>query len=149
MISGRKLLQVGFEKFGWVSYTTDTRVSKFVNYLQEGKIYATKCNECGLVAFPPRAHCVRCLSSNFEWKELSGDCALITYTKVDAAPSMFKDQAPYTLGLAEFTEGPKVFAWIDKTIPEDQIAIGMKLKLIATTLPSSRVSYVFTKVKEI
>jgi uncharacterized OB-fold protein len=139
---------VGFEKFGWISYASQTRVSKFVDYLQEGKIYATKCNECGLIEFPPRAHCVRCLSSNFEWKELPGDCALITYTKVDAAPSMFKDQTPYTLGLAEFPEGPKVFAWIDKSIPEDQIVTGMKLKLCATRLPNSGVSYVLTKPKE-
>ena len=77
-----------------------------------------------------------------------GDCVLVTYTKVDAVPSMFKDQAPYTLGLAEFLEGPKVFAWIDKSMPDDQIEIGMKLRLIATKLPNSRVSYVLTRVNE-
>lgn len=101
--------------------------------------------ECGYVQFPPRAHCVRCLSNNFEWKELSGGCVLITYTKVDATPSMFKGLAPYLLGLAEFPEGPKVFAWIDKTIPEDQIGIGMKLKLKATTLVNGNLSYSLTK----
>jgi len=139
---------VSFEQFGWVSYASNTRVSKFVDYLQEGRIYATKCNECGQVEFPPRAHCVRCLSTNFEWKELLGDCTLITYTKVDAAPSVFRDQAPYTLGLAEFSEGPKVFAWIDKSITEAEVAIGMKLKLITTELPNRRVSYLLTKAKE-
>lgn len=70
---------------------------------------------------------------------------LITYTKVDATPSMFKDQAPYLLGLAEFPEGPKVFSWIDKTIPEDQISIGMKLKLNATKLVNGNLSYVLAK----
>ena len=139
---------MSFEQFGWVSYASNTRVSKFVDYLQEGRIYATKCNECGQVEFPPRAHCVRCLSTNFEWKELLGDCTLITYTKVDAAPSVFRDQAPYTLGLAEFSEGPKVFAWIDKSITEAEVAIGMKLKLITTELPNRRVSYLLTKAKE-
>jgi len=139
---------VSFEQFGWVSYASNTRVSKFVDYLQEGRIYATKCNECGQVEFPPRAHCIRCLSTNFEWKELLGDCTLITYTKVDAAPSVFRDQAPYTLGLAEFSEGPKVFAWIDKSITEAEVAIGMKLKLITTELPNRRVSYLLTKAKE-
>lgn len=139
---------MSFEQFGWVSYASNTRVSKFVDYLQEGRIYATKCNECGQVEFPPRAHCIRCLSTNFEWKELLGDCTLITYTKVDAAPSVFRDQAPYTLGLAEFSEGPKVFAWIDKSITEAEVAIGMKLKLITTELPNRRVSYLLTKAKE-
>lgn len=136
---------MGFEKFGWISYASQTRISKFIDYLQEGKIYGTKCEECGLVQFPPRAHCVRCLSSNFEWKELSGDCTLITYTKLDATPSMFEDQAPYVLGLAEFSEGPKVFAWIDKTTPEDQISVGMKLKLIATKLQNGNLSYTLVR----
>ncbi len=136
---------MGFEKFGWISYTSQTRMSKFIGYLEEGKIYGTECKECGCVQFPPRAHCVRCLSSNFEWKELSGDCALITYTKVDAAPSMFKDQAPYLLGLAEFSEGPKVFAWIEKEIPEDQLGAGMKLKLKVTKLTNGNLTYLLAK----
>ncbi len=136
---------MGFEKFGWISYTSQTRISKFIEYLQEGKIYGTQCKECGCVQFPPRAHCVRCLSNSFEWKELTGDGVLITYTKVDATPSMFKDQSPYFLGLAELSDGPKVFAWIDKTIPEDQIGIGMKLKLNPTKLTNGNLCYTLAK----
>ncbi len=136
---------LGFEKFGWVSYTSQTRMAKFVDYLEEGKVYGTECKECGCVQFPPRAYCVRCFSSNFQWKELSGDCALITYTKVDAAPSMFKDQAPYLLGLAEFPEGPKVFAWIEKEIPEDQLSARMKLKLKVTKFTNGNLAYILSK----
>ncbi len=136
---------MGFEKFGWVSYASQTRLAKFIEYLEDGKIYGTKCKECGYLQFPPRAHCVRCLSSNFEWKQLSGDCTLITYTKVDAAPATFKEQAPYLLGLAEFSEGPKVFAWIDKKVLEDQITIGMKLQLKASKLSNGNISYTLTR----
>jgi len=132
---------LGFERFGLVSYASQTRISKFVDYLQEGKIYGTECKECGAVHFPPRVHCVRCLSSSIEWKKFIGDCLLITYTKVEAAPSMFQEQAPYLLGLAELTEGPKVFAWIDKTVPEDIIRIGMKLKLNPAKLSNGNLCY--------
>ena len=136
---------MGFERFGWISFASQTRISKFIDYLQEGRICGTKCKECGYVQFPPRAHCARCLSSSFEWKELAGDCVLITYTKVDSTPSMFKNQAPYVLGLAEFPDGPKVFAWIDRTIPEDQITVGMKLKLDPTKLTNGNSCYTFTR----
>lgn len=139
---------MGFEKFGWVSYASQTRVSEFVDYLRDGKICGTKCKECGYVQFPPRAHCVRCLSNDFEWKELSGDCALVTYTKVDASPATFKDQAPYLLGLAEFSEGPKVFAWVDKAISEEQLTPGMKMKLKPSKLSNGNLSYVLTKTEE-
>jgi uncharacterized OB-fold protein len=136
---------MGFEKFGWISYVSQTRVAKFVDFLEEGKIFGSKCKECGLLEFPPRAHCSRCLSNSFEWKQLSGECVLITYTKVDATPAAFKDQAPYFLGLAEFSDGPKVFAWIDKLIPDDQVAIGMKMQLKATKLTNGTLSYMLTK----
>ncbi len=136
---------MGFEKFGLISYTSQTRVSKFIDYLAEGKIYGTVCRECGYVQFPPRAHCTRCFSSSWDWKQLSGGSTLVTYSKVEAAPAMFKDQAPYILGLAEFAEGPKVLAWIDKTIPETEIAAGMKLELTVVKLANRNLTYQLTK----
>jgi uncharacterized OB-fold protein len=136
---------MSFEQFGWISYTSQTRISKFIDYLRQGKIYGTKCNECGFLQFPPRAHCARCFSTNFEWNQLSGDCKLVTYTKVEAAPSMFQDQAPYVVALAESNEGPKVLAWLDKTISEHEISVGMKLVLTPISLPNDRLSYVLSK----
>ena len=139
---------MGFEKFGFVSYLTQSRVAGFVDFLEKGGIYGTKCKKCGCIQFPPRAHCARCLSTEFEWKEFSGDCKLITYTHVDAAPSTFKEQAPYVLGLAEFAEGPKVFAWLDKSIPIDQVKSGMKLNLRASKLVNGNICYTLTQRKE-
>ena len=135
---------MGFEKFGWISYASQTRVSKFTEYLEAGKIYGTKCMECGLLQFPPRAHCLRCLSNNFEWAPLSGDCTLVTFTKVEAAPATFKEQAPYLLGLAEFAEGPKVFAWIDKAVEDEGLRVGMKLKLQSSKLANGQWGYMLT-----
>jgi uncharacterized OB-fold protein len=132
---------MGFEKFGFISFASQTKVAKFVDYLQLGKICGTKCKECGCLQFPPKAHCTRCLSNVFQWSELSGDCTLITFTKVDATPAAFKEQSPYVLGLAELVEGPKAFAWMHKGISEDKIAIEMKLKLKPVNLPNGNMSY--------
>jgi uncharacterized OB-fold protein len=91
------------------------------------------------------AHCTRCLATNFESKELSGNCTLITFIKVDTALAAFNEQAPYTLGLGEFVDGPKVFGWVDKRISEDNIVVGTKLKLKMSKLPNGSLSYTFTK----
>jgi len=140
---------LGFEKFGWVSYVSQTEVSKFAEYLEAGKIFGTKCLECGCLQFPPRSHCLRCLSSNFEWTPFSGDCTLVTFTTVEAAPATFKEQAPYLLGLAEFSEGPKVFAWVDRTIPKENVKVGMKLKLQTSKLTNGNFTYVLTSAETI
>jgi uncharacterized OB-fold protein len=82
------------------------------------------------------------LSTSYEWSHLSSNCILITYTKVDAAPAAFKDQAPYVLGLAELAEGPKVLAWIDKSVKEGGISIGMKMRIKPTRLSNGHWAYV-------
>lgn len=69
---------------------------------------------------------------------------MITFTKVDAAPSTFKEQAPYLLGLAQFSEGPKVLAWIDQRIPTESLKAGRKLKLKPSKLDNGNISYVLT-----
>ncbi len=69
---------------------------------------------------------------------------MITFTKVDAAPSSFKEQAPYLLGLGQFSEGPKVLAWIDQRIPMENLKPGTKLKLKPSKLANGNISYVLT-----
>jgi len=132
---------MGFEKFGLVSYASQTKVSGFIGYLEMGKIFGTKCLDCGHLEFPPRAYCSQCLSGRWEWTQLSGECKLVTYTKVEAAPSAFKEEAPYLLGLAEFSEGPKVFAWVDATIPESDLKPGLALRLEPRKLSNGNLSY--------
>ena len=135
---------MGFEKFGYVSYLTQTRVAEFTKHLAEGKIYGTKCVGCRNVEFPPRANCSRCLSDKWEWIPLSGGCKLLTFTKVNAAPAAFQDQAPYIIGLAELSEGPKVLAWIDRAIPETEVKTGVRLKLKPTNLNNGQLAYILT-----
>jgi len=120
-------------------------MTKFVEYLENGEIYGTRCKECGELQFPPRAHCPKCLSTNFEWIPVSNQCILITYTTVEAAPLSLIERAPYRLGLAQFTEGPKVLAWIDNAIAESEVSIGMKLRLRTLQLTNGNLAYTLVK----
>jgi len=140
---------MGFERFGLVSYASQSRVVKFVEYLQNGEIYGTKCKKCGEFQFPPRAHCSKCLSTNYDWVPLVNQCVLVTYTTVEAAPLSFIERAPYMLGLAQFTEGPRVFAWIDSAITEKEISIGMKLRLKILELTNGNLAYTLVKENKI
>ena len=135
---------MGFEKFGLVSYASQSKVSGFIEHLEMGKIFGTKCLDCGHLDFPPRAYCRQCLSGRWEWIQLSGECKLVTYTKVEAAPAAFKEEAPYLLGLAEFSEGPKVFAWVDTMIPESALKPGLRLRLEPRKLGNGNCSYLLT-----
>ncbi len=135
---------MGFEKFGEISYITETKVADFVKHLEEGEIAATKCKACGKLYFPPRADCIDCLSSDVEWILLSGRGRLITYTTAYFAPAGF--EAPYTLALAELEEGVRVFTRLGKDVKEDGIELGMNVKLVPVRLDDGRITYELRKL---
>ncbi len=155
---------MGFERFGVVSFASETLASDFVTYLDEGKVMATKCRTCGEVYFPPRTQCTICFSANIEWFSV-GQGKLVTYTTVMYGPLGFENDTPYTLALVEFSSGIpvkdelpcaahsvssppgyKVFGRLDKAIAKDDIKIGLALNAATVKLADDRVSYEFRKV---
>jgi hypothetical protein len=133
-----------FKKFGTVSFTGISKVNDFVDYLEKGKVMYTRCKDCGLVFFPPRADCYQCLTSNMEWAEVSGNGKLISYSKLEYAPIGFGDDLPYSIALLDYGDY-KVFGRIASDIPENDIQVGMEMKTEVNTLPNGQLNYVFQR----
>lgn len=136
---------MAFEKFGKISYISETKVGNFVKYLEDGKIMATQCGRCSRLYFPPRADCPSDLSVDMKWIELSGKCKLLTYTTAYFGPTGFQDDVPYTLALAQCEEGVNVYARLSKDINGEEIQIGMDLRLTPLHLPNGRITYELKK----
>ena len=136
---------MGFEKFGVVSFTSQTRAAAFVDYLEKGELRGTKCNVCGRVFFPPRADCSWCMSKDVEWVEIKGEGTVVSYTKVNYGPTGFEKDVPYILALVDF-DGVKVFGRFSKTVAEESVKVGMAVKAATLALPEGRVTYEFLPV---
>ncbi len=136
---------MGFANFGAVSFTNESKAEKFVDYLEQGKIMATRCQTCGARYFPPQMDCSKCMSVKMEWFEVNQDYKLISYTLVRYGPAGFEKIAPYVIAIGESSDGLRILALINKTIPENQIITGMKLKLVPAKLEGDRVSFEFIK----
>jgi uncharacterized OB-fold protein len=136
---------MSFEKFGKIGYISETRVADFVKYLEKGKIMATRCRRCGQLYFPPRADCPDDMSTDMTWEELSGRCKLLTYTTAHFAPTGFQEDLPYTLALAHCEENVNVYAVLNKDIKENEIHIGMALRLTPLRLSNGRITYELKK----
>ncbi len=135
---------MGFEQFGIVSFTGSTKTEKFLEFLKNNELRGTVCTECGAKFFPPRADCSNCLSDKMDWFPISGEGTLLTYTKAAFAPKGFEKDVPYVLGVAEFEGGTKVFGRIDKSVSEDSIKPGMRIKIKTVDLGEDRLSYELT-----
>ena len=136
---------MGFEKFGAVSFTTETKTADFVTFLEKGQVMSNRCKKCGRIYFPPRADCADDFTSAMEWLPVQGKGKLMTYTVVSYGPSGFENDTPYILALAEFPPGVRVFGRLDKTIPQDQIKVGMEVAVAPVTLAEGKLSYQFNK----
>jgi uncharacterized OB-fold protein len=131
-----------FKDFGTVSFTATTKTNEFIDFLKEGKVMASRCIDCGLVFFPPRADCYHCLSSNMEWVEVNGTGKLVTFSKLTFAPIGFEDDVPYCIALLDYG-AYKIFGRIASDIPDEDIQIGMDMKTVVNTLPNGQLNYVF------
>jgi hypothetical protein len=136
---------MGFETFGKVSFTSETKAAAFVDYLAQGKVMGTVCKACGTRYFPPKMDCPSCENSETEWVQISGNGTLLSFSVVHYGPAGFEDDAPYTIAVVEFEDGLHVFSRLCKDIKADETKIGMKLKIAAIKLPDDRLSYEFVK----
>jgi uncharacterized OB-fold protein len=143
-MGSKKEVDDRFKKFGTVSFTAISKTNDFVDYLEKGKVMGTRCQDCGLVFFPPRADCHQCLAGNIEWFEVSGTGKLVTYSKLQFAPVGFEEDLPYCIAVLDYGDY-KVFGRISGDVAEGDIKVGMELITTANTLPNGQLNYVFKK----
>lgn len=140
----KKEIDIRFNKFGTVPFTATSKINDFIDYLENGKVMGTRCKDCGLVFFPPRADCYNCLAGNMDWFQVSGRGKLVSYSKLEYAPQGFGEDLPYAIALLDYGDY-KVFGRIAGGVPEDEIEVGMELETVANELPNGQLNYVFQK----
>ena len=129
-----------------------TKVARFAGDLASGKIMSTICKKCGKRYYPPRADCSACMTSDMEWKPVSGEGKLATFTQIHVPPEHFAIRQPLMpfssvqfepcpIGILEVEEGLRIMGWVTK-IDLKKIKIGMKLKAIPEILPDGKVTIV-------
>lgn len=133
-----------FEKFGVKGFVLESKAEKFVTYLAEGKVMTTKCKKCQHSVFPPKMDCLKCGTSEVEWVEIEGAGILQAFSTVMYGPDGFENQVPYTIAVIKFPSGIKMLGQVDNKILNEDIKVGMNLKVVPVKLADNRVSYQFT-----
>lgn len=100
----------------------------FWDALREHRVRIQHCPHCDEWVYYPRSHCPECLRPDLEWRDVSGEGLLYTYTiaRAPTAPP-FADDVPQLLAVVELDEGPKVTTTLVNVAPED-IKIGTRVR---------------------
>jgi uncharacterized OB-fold protein len=136
---------MGFEKFGRRSFTAMTKTAKFVDLLAEGKVAGTVCKKCGAKFFPPRADCASCLSKDMDWYDMPKKGKLETFTTAQYAPFGFEKDPPYTMGVVNYGEGPKLFARLSKDLKAEDLKVGMDVSVRPLKYEDGQMSFEIIK----
>ncbi len=134
---------MSFQAFGVRSFVPDSGVQEFVNHLAQGRVMASRCRGCGHTAFPPRSGCANCGGEAFDWVEIGEIGRLLTYTRVMYGPAGFEGEVPYTLAVAQFPMGVRVFGQVAAQVDLKDIIVGMPVRLASHPLEGSRFSFHF------
>jgi uncharacterized OB-fold protein len=87
------------------------------------------CLDCHTFNYYPHAVCVRCMSTNLEYRPVSGRGTVYTYTVIRSPQPAFKGLEPYVVANVELDEGVRMMANV-LTDDVDSIGIGTKVRLV-------------------
>ncbi len=100
----------------------------FWDALAEGRVELQHCSDCERYVYYPRTHCPGCLTRDLEWRELSGNGVVHTYTiaRRPTAPPWSED-LPQLIAVVELDEGPRLTTELVNVDP-DAIEVGMRVQ---------------------
>lgn len=102
---------------------------EYWNYTTEEQLAIPFCNDCDEYFFFPRSRCPICMSEDIDFRTVSGDATLVSYTTIHRAPTRnYQEMAPYVNALVDLAEGVRLMTIIDVD-SEAELNIGMDLEV--------------------
>jgi uncharacterized OB-fold protein len=93
------------------------------------KLIAQRCTSCREIRHPAASVCPNCLSTGFEWRELSGRGELLSYIVFHRGYHPYWSQrVPYNVAFIELEEGLRMFSNI-VGMPNENLQVGQKVKV--------------------
>lgn len=105
--------------------------------LEKGILLIQECGGCGRSRFPIAPACPYCGSSDWTWREASGEGTVFSFMRQHKGylPE-FEDLLPYVVATIQLAEGPRMFA---RLIGVDvQPKIGQPARLVIERWPGGR-----------
>lgn len=110
------------------------KVSRFFLALEEEKLLATRCPDCGRVWLPPRPLCAEDLTVT-SWTELSGRGRVVSWTLCPRAPRYARTGEPYLLAYLELEGASTLFLQRLREVTPEEMYYGLSVRVVFAAEP--------------
>ncbi|HEY0533502.1 MAG TPA: OB-fold domain-containing protein [Actinoplanes sp.] len=112
----------------------------FWDALKEHRVRIQYSPSAGQYVFYPRVLAPRTLADDLEWRDVSGDATLYTFTVTDRATAPpWQDSVPQLMAVVELDEGPRVTTEMVGVDPAS-LQVGMRVKPVFEDHPDDGVT---------
>jgi uncharacterized OB-fold protein len=116
---------------------SETEFAEFWDGAAKGELRVQRCADCGYLRWPPGPVCNQCQSREFAWTPMSGQGVIESYAVYHRAlDPKFKEDVPYTIGMIELAEGPRLLGRINGVV--DAVSIGLPVRATFEKLKDGR-----------
>lgn len=105
-------------------------VQDYKDGLKDKKILGSTCKKCGNIMIPLKPICSKCGGFDLEKIETKGKGFIKTFTVINVAPTIYKEEIPYVVALIQLEEGGSIMGRLVGVSPNkpENIKIGSKVK---------------------
>ena len=102
----------------------------FWEALGAGRLMTTACAGCGRLSFPPRNLCRACWSTDLHWQTIRPRGSLYSFTRVHVAPSAFRSDTPYAIGIIDLEQGLRLMCRLIGPIDTQDLDQSMQMVVL-------------------
>ncbi len=114
------------------SWTSGVAISRFLDGLKEGELWARKCNECGRTMIPPRMYCEEDFRPTDEWVRVSDTGKVNTFSISYVNNDASRREKPIVVSVIEIDgASPEMgILHILGEVEPSKVEIGMKVEAV-------------------
>jgi uncharacterized protein len=101
---------------------SDPLVAPFFAASAEGRLVVQRCPACGYRRWPPGPMCPQCQTIGNDWADVRPTGTLYSYVTYHRALNpAFANEVPYTVGLVELDDGPRMYGRLTGDYKTDRV----------------------------
>ena len=125
-----KFLSTHYETVLRYSWTSGVAISRFLDGLKKGELWARKCNKCERIMIPPRMYCEEDFRATDEWVKVKDTGTVNTFSISYVNNDASRREKPILVAVIEIDgASPQmgILHLLDEVEPED-VTVGMKVQ---------------------